>query len=69
MAERSIKARERRFVLLAIAIILAGVVVGILHRLDVVSVWVSLAGTLLMGFSLLYLAIMAARANRNDVDA
>lgn len=69
MAERSIRGRERRLVILAVAIILVGVTFGILHRLDIVSVWVSLASTLLMAFSLLYLAIVAARANRNDADA
>jgi hypothetical protein len=68
MPDRATTGREKKLIALAVLIIVIGVGVGILHRLDMVSVWVSLVSTLVMGISVLYLAISAARAGRNGAD-
>jgi protein-S-isoprenylcysteine O-methyltransferase Ste14 len=57
---------ERRWVLIAIAIILLGIVVATLHRLDYVSLAVGTAGTVLMGIGALLAAWAAARTYRNE---
>ena len=60
--------REKRLVLLAIAIILVGVAVGILHRLDVIPLWASTLSTVIMAVAAIYTALAAARAYRNGAD-
>ncbi|HZH07279.1 MAG TPA: hypothetical protein VEY69_11435 [Lautropia sp.] len=57
---------ERKWVLMAIGIILVGIVVATLHRLDYVSLAVGTAGTVLMGIGALLAAMAAIRATRNE---
>ena len=67
MADRSAAARtERKWVLMAIGIILIGIVIATLHRLDYVSLAVGTAGTVLMGIGALLAAMAAIRATRNE---
>ena len=51
---------------MAIGIILVGIVVATLHRLDYVSLAVGTAGTVLMGIGALLAAMAAIRATRNE---
>ncbi len=66
MPDRARNARERKWVLLAIGIILVGIVIATLHRLDYVSLAVGTAGTVLMGIGALLAALAAIRGSRND---
>ena len=53
--------------LFAIVVIVAGVVVGILHQLGHVPLWLSTTSTVLMGIAAISAAIVATRAsNRNE---
>jgi hypothetical protein len=64
---RSVNVGEKRWVILAIVIIVIGVTVGILHQLGYVPLWVSTTSTVLMGIAAISAAIIATRAsNRND---
>ncbi len=58
---------EKKWVLFAIVVIIAGVIVGILHQLGYVPLWVSTTSTVLMGIAAISAAIVATRAsNRNE---
>lgn len=58
---------EKRWVMLAVLVIVVGVVVGILHQLGYVPLWVSTTSTVLMGVAAITAAIIATRAsNRNE---
>jgi hypothetical protein len=58
---------EKRWVLLAVLIILIGVSVGILHQIGYVPLWASTTSTVLMGAAALGAALIAARASyRNE---
>ena len=57
---------ERKWVLMAIAIIIAGIVIATLHRLNYVSLAVGTAGTVLMGIGAMLAALAALRATRNE---
>ena len=62
-------AGEKRWVILAVVIIVIGVTVGILHQLGYVPLWVSTTSTVLMGIAALGAALIAARASsRNEID-
>ena len=59
--------REKFWVGIAVLIILIGVAVGILYRLDIVPLWASTLGTLLMAIGAIAAALIAARASyRNE---
>jgi len=66
MPEGKAKKGERKWVVIAIAIILLGICISILHRLDYVSLAVGTAGTVLMGVGALLAALAAARSYRNE---
>jgi hypothetical protein len=51
---------------MAIGIILLGIVISTLHRLDYVSLAVGTAGTVLMGIGALLAALAAIRGARNE---
>jgi uncharacterized membrane protein YidH (DUF202 family) len=57
---------ERKWVVIAIAIILLGIAVAVLHRLDYVPLWLGTLGTVLMGVGALLAALAAARSYRNE---
>ena len=57
---------ERIWVLVAVLIVLIGATVGILHRLHLVPLWVSTAGTVLMAVGAIVAALIAARSYRNE---
>ena len=58
---------EKKWVLFAIVVIVAGVIVGILHQIGVVPLWLSTTSTVLMGIAAISAAIVATRAsNRNE---
>ncbi len=58
---------EKKWVLFAIVVIIAGVIVGILHQLGYVPLWISTTSTVLMGIAAISAAIVATRAsNRNE---
>lgn len=60
---------EKKWVVFAIFVIVAGVVVGILHQLGHVPLWLSTTSTVLMGIAAISAAIVATRAsNRNDLN-
>ncbi len=58
--------RERLWVGIAVAIIVVGVIVGLLHQLDYVPLWASTLSTILMAISAIAAALIAARAYRNE---
>ena len=66
MSERTPRSTERKWVLVAIGIILLGIVVATLERLRIVPVLVGTAGTVLMGVGAIIAAIAASRATRNE---
>jgi hypothetical protein len=67
VAERTGSLRgERKWVLLAIGIIVVGIVIATLHRLNYVSLAVGTAGTVLMGIGAILAALAALRATRNE---
>jgi SNF family Na+-dependent transporter len=66
MADRGTRSGERKWVIVAIAIIILGIVVATLERLHYVPVLVGTAGTVLMGIGAIIAAIAASRATRND---
>jgi SNF family Na+-dependent transporter len=66
MPDGGAKPGERKWVVIAIAIILLGIVIATLHRLDYVSLAVGTAGTVLMGLGALLAALAAARSYRNE---
>jgi hypothetical protein len=66
MAERGTRSGERKWVMVAIAIIVLGIVVATLERLHYVPLLVGTAGTVLMGVGAIIAAIAASRATRND---
>jgi protein-S-isoprenylcysteine O-methyltransferase Ste14 len=66
MPDSSIRAGERKWVVIAIAIILLGIVVAVLHRLDYVPLWLGTLGTVMMGIGALLAALAAARSYRNE---
>jgi SNF family Na+-dependent transporter len=66
MPDGRAKPGERKWVVIAIAIILLGIVIATLHRLDYVSLAVGTAGTVLMGLGALLAALAAARSYRNE---
>jgi uncharacterized membrane protein YidH (DUF202 family) len=57
---------ERKWVTIAIAIILAGIAVAVLHQLDYIPLWAGTLGTVLMGLGALFAALAAARSYRNE---
>ena len=58
---------EKKWVLFAIVVIIVGVIVGILHQLGYVPLWISTTSTVLMGIAAISAAIVATRAsNRNE---
>ena len=57
---------EKRWVMLAVLIIVIGVVVGILHQLGMVPLWVSTTSTVLMGIAAITAAIIATRASKRN---
>ena len=58
---------EKKWVLFAIIVIIAGVIVGILHQIGYVPLWMSTTSTVLMGIAAISAAIVATRAsNRNE---
>jgi protein-S-isoprenylcysteine O-methyltransferase Ste14 len=66
MPDSRIRAGERKWVVIAIAIILLGIVVAVLHRLDYVPLWLGTLGTVMMGIGALLAALAAARSYRNE---
>ena len=66
MPDRAGYPRERKWVFIAIAIILVGIGIATLHRLHYVSLAVGTAGTLLMAVGALLAAWAAARTYRNE---
>jgi protein-S-isoprenylcysteine O-methyltransferase Ste14 len=66
MPDGRAKPGERKWVVIAILIILLGIVVAVLHRLDYVSLWLGTLGTVLMGVGALLAALAAARSYRNE---
>jgi hypothetical protein len=52
-------------VAVAVVIIIAGVVVAMLHRMGMVPLWVSTAGTVLTAIAAIAVALAANRAYRN----
>jgi SNF family Na+-dependent transporter len=58
--------RERLWVSIAVLIILIGIVVATLHRLNYVSLAVGTAGTVLMALGALLAAGAALRSYRNE---
>jgi len=65
MPERAKRGRGGTWVAVAVVIILLGVVVAMLHRMGMVPLWVSTAGTVLMAVGAILAAIAANRAYRN----
>ena len=65
MADR-LAGPERKWVAVAIAIILAGIAVAVLHQLDYIPLWAGTLGTVLMGVGALLAALAAARSYRNE---
>jgi len=65
MPERAKRGRGGTWVAVAVVIILLGVVVAMLHRMGMVRLWVSTAGTVLMAVGAILAAIAANRAYRN----
>ncbi len=58
---------EKKWVVLAIIVIIVGVIVGILHQIGYVPLWLSTTSTVLMGVAAITAAIIATRAsNRNE---
>ena len=57
---------ERKWVVVAIVIIILGIVVAVLHRLDYVPLWLGTLGTVMMGVGALLAALAAARSYRNE---
>ena len=66
MPDSRIRPGERKWVVIAIAIILLGIVVAVLHRLDYVPLWRGTLGTGMMGIGALLAALAAARSYRNE---
>ena len=65
MPERTRRGRGPVLVAVAVLIILLGVVVAMLHRMGMVPLWVSTAGTVLMAIGAIVVALAANRAYRN----
>ncbi len=65
MSER-LSGTERKWVLVAIAIIILGIAVSMLHRFDYVPLWVGTLGTVLMGVGAILAALAAAKGYRNE---
>ena len=65
MADR-LAGRERKWVLVALAIILFGIAVSVLHRLEYVPLWLGTLGTVLMGVGAILAALAAAKGYRNE---
>ena len=65
MPERTGRGRGPALVAVAVVIILLGVVVAMLHRMGLVPLWVSTAGTVLMAIGAILAALAANRAYRN----
>lgn len=68
-ATRSItmSSAERKWVMFAVLIIVIGVIMGILHQIGYVPLWLSTTSTVLMGVAAITAAIIATRAsNRNE---
>jgi hypothetical protein len=57
---------ERRWVYVAVLIILIGVTVSLLHRMDLVPLWASTLGTVMMAVGAIAAALIAARSYRNE---
>jgi uncharacterized membrane protein YidH (DUF202 family) len=57
---------ERKWVLIAIGIIVFGIVIATLERLKVVPLLVGTAGTVITGIGAIMAAIAASRAYRNE---
>jgi hypothetical protein len=57
---------ERRWVYVAVLIILIGVTVSLLHRMDLVPLWASTLGTVMMAVGAIGAALIAARSYRNE---
>jgi len=57
---------ERRWVILAVLIILIGVGIGALYRMGMVPLWASTLGTVMMAVAAIAAALIAARAYRNE---
>lgn|GEM_PF-6306233 len=57
---------ERKWVLLAIGIIMIGIAIAVLHRLNYVPLAVGTAGTVLMGVGAILAALAALRATRDE---
>ncbi len=66
MPDSAIRPGERKWVVIAIAIILLGILVAVLHRLDYVPLWLGTLGTVMMGVGALLAALAAARSYRNE---
>ena len=65
MPERPGRGRGPALVAVAVVIIIAGVVVAMLHRMGMVPLWVSTAGTVLTAVAAIAVALAANRAYRN----
>jgi protein-S-isoprenylcysteine O-methyltransferase Ste14 len=57
---------ERKWVVVAIAIILLGIVVAVLHQLNYIPLWAGTLGTVMMCVGALLAALAAARSYRNE---
>ena len=66
MADRATGPKgEWKWVIVAIAIIVAGVVVSVLHRMDLVPLWFSTLGTVMMAAGAIAAALAAGKAARD----
>ena len=68
MPDSRAKPGERKWVVVAILIIILGIVVATLYRLDYVPLWIGTLGTVLMGVGALLAALAAAKSYRNEDD-
>ena len=66
MADRGTRSGERKWVMVAIGIIILGIVVATLERLHYVPLLVGTAGTVLMGVGAIIAAVAASRATRGE---
>ena len=65
MPERTGRGRGPALVAVAVVIILLGVVVAMLHRMGLVPLWLSTAGTVVTAIAAILVALAANRAYRN----
>ncbi|HEY0327385.1 MAG TPA: hypothetical protein VGC46_15580 [Allosphingosinicella sp.] len=65
MPERTGRGRGPALVAVAVVIILLGVVIAMLHRMGMVPLWLSTAGTVLTAVGAIAVALAANRAYRN----